>query len=276
MATVQDVRDFTAWHDGMLFHLRNIVIPAIRRGAIDDAHVCLARRAIARRPNVSLGAMAEANSNELLGTHPLDIDGMTAHAVVGQLAERLMLELREIEHARELKGDLQTQRDELQELCRQLDEFDWDDLDRRLPRESTRMIGRMESANDVQKSELSSTGTATTPEASKSSTDRKPKKATVNATGDSKPDKPNVVADAKSDSYISIGTDRIQIDYDHAVYLKALVETGDWLSDPEFRASHPDYETDRQDRWRKKLPRAVAAHIETTSRGSRWVDAPMS
>ena len=95
-------------------------------------------------------------------------------------------------------------------------------------------------------------------------------------TAPAKPKKPTVVADSKRDSYISIGTDRVQIDYDHAVYLKALIETGDWLSDPEFRKSHPVYKTDRQDRLRKKLPRAVAAHIETTSRGSRWVDAPMS
>ena len=98
--------------------------------------------------------------------------------------------------------------------------------------------------------------------------------ATTDTTPEAARTRPKV--EAASESYIIIGETRFEIDHAHAVYLKALVETGDWLSDPEFRESHPVYETDRQDRWRKKLPRAVAAHIETTSRGSRWTDAPMS
>ncbi len=57
---------------------------------------------------------------------------------------------------------------------------------------------------------------------------------------------------------------------DAAVWLKALIDCGNWMSDREYKAKHGS-ENDRPDRWRKKLPPAVLARIETQkSKGSRW------
>lgn len=64
---------------------------------------------------------------------------------------------------------------------------------------------------------------------------------------------------------------------DQAEYLQALIEAGDWLSDPEFRRQNPKVgENARPDQWRKSLPDAVKARIETTQKhGSRWRESPV-
>ena len=73
-------------------------------------------------------------------------------------------------------------------------------------------------------------------------------------------DHPQIVLDGKD----------IALKYDAAVYLKALIDCGDWMSDPEFKAKLGS-ENDRPDRWRKQLPPEVRARIETDIRkGSRW------
>ncbi len=62
----------------------------------------------------------------------------------------------------------------------------------------------------------------------------------------------------------------IALKYDAAVYLEALIDFGDWMSDPEYKAKHGS-ENDRPERWRKQLPPEVLARIETDRRkGSRW------
>ena len=62
----------------------------------------------------------------------------------------------------------------------------------------------------------------------------------------------------------------IALDYETAVWLKTLIDCGDWMSDPEYRVKHGS-ENDRPDRWRKKLPQVVLARIQTDRRkGSRW------
>lgn len=62
----------------------------------------------------------------------------------------------------------------------------------------------------------------------------------------------------------------IPLKYETAVWLKALIDCGDWMSDPEFKKNHGS-ENDRPDRWRKDLPPEVLARVETIrSKGSRW------
>lgn len=61
---------------------------------------------------------------------------------------------------------------------------------------------------------------------------------------------------------------------DQALYLQALVDAQDWMSDAEFRRGCPEVgDSARPDRWRDKLPGAVKARIEKHkgNAGHRWV-----
>ena len=73
-------------------------------------------------------------------------------------------------------------------------------------------------------------------------------------------DNPQIVLDGNA----------VALKYDAAVWLKALIDCGDWMSGPEYRTKHGS-ENDRPDRWRKDLPPKVRDRIETDRRkGSRW------
>ena len=62
----------------------------------------------------------------------------------------------------------------------------------------------------------------------------------------------------------------IALKYETAVWLKTLIDCGDWMSDSEYKAKHGS-ENDRPERWRKQLPPEVLDRIETDRRkGSRW------
>ena len=69
---------------------------------------------------------------------------------------------------------------------------------------------------------------------------------------------PQVVLDGNS----------IALTYDQAHWLKALINTGDWMSDRAYNRVHKLQP--RPDRFRKKLPSEVLGHVETSNMGSRW------
>lgn len=57
-----------------------------------------------------------------------------------------------------------------------------------------------------------------------------------------------------------------------AMYLQALIDHDDWMSDSDFRKLHPEVgESARPDKWRKAMPDAIKAHLQTDRRrGTRW------
>ncbi len=141
MVTRQEIRDFTKWHVTTLFDIRNSVIPALRRGDIVSASATLKKRSSETVPPISLRDMAEANSDHLLDVATLGINAMTAHAVVGQLMETLEIHIKEIDYSLSIAVHPEVISAEVNQIISETDSIDFDDLERRLSRESTRLVG---------------------------------------------------------------------------------------------------------------------------------------